>query len=149
MGGAGTYSKVPGSNTRQAANNIVGSTPNNKPGTNNSKPPAIGARAGPNVRPRANGAMARGSSRGGEDADQIMSNGGAKGQRSGSAARRAGASAAAYQAQSVGMGVDQIRGGGAHSKGARNSSNRAVQQDNVFEYTDSLMEQLGTPEMLI
>ena len=116
VGGSGaSYSKVPGANARQAANNIVGS---GKPGT---KPPAVGSRTGPNVRPRANGAVARGSSRGGEDADQIMSSGGAA-QRVDSASRRAGASAAAYQVQSVGMGVDHIRSNNANLKGARNSS---------------------------
>ena len=79
--GAGTYSKVPGANTRQAAANIVGGTANRGLGANSSKPPAMGgARAGPNVRAR--GAGARGSSRGAGasgnavddgDADQIMS----------------------------------------------------------------------------
>ena len=62
---------------------------------------------------------------GGEDADQIMSyeskGGASAAQRSGSANRRAGASAAAYNAQSLGMGVEALKGGvGAAAK--RNSS---------------------------
>lgn len=104
--GAANYSKVPGAGgTGRAGKDIVGgsgsSSTNNKPGA---RPPAVGARAGPNVRARAAGGVsgARGSSRGGgEDADQIMSYESMKGgaaQRSGSASRRAGASAAAYQA---------------------------------------------------
>ena len=125
-GGAGTYSKVPGAGTRQTAKDIVGGSLNNR-GVGGAKPPAMGARAGPNVRARANGGGAgvRGSSRGGEDADQIMSyeskGGASAAQRSGSANRRAGASAAAYNAQSLGMGVEALKGGvGAAAK--RNSS---------------------------
>ena len=132
-GGAGTYSKVPGTNTRHAANNIVGTTPNRGIGVN-SKPPAMGgARTGPNVRARANGAgaAARGSSRGGgdPDADQIMSSDhvnkkygvAAANQRSGSANRRQGASAAAYQAQSNGMGAEALKVACA-PKGTRHAS---------------------------
>ena len=73
-GGAGTYSKVPGAGTRQAAKDIVGGPANNRV-SGGAKPPAVGARAGPNVRARGLGGAAaqRGSSRSGEDADQIMS----------------------------------------------------------------------------
>ena len=63
----GTYSKVPGAGTRQAANNIVGGTANNRGIGGGAKPPAMAAaRVGPNVRARANvaGAAARGSSKG-------------------------------------------------------------------------------------
>ena len=115
------------------------------------------------VRARANGSGgARGSSRGGggEDADQIMQyemkGGHGAGHRSGSANRRAGASAAAYQAQSLGMGAsDALKAGAAanhKSSGSgnnRSSQRPAAQHESVFEFTDSLMEKLGTPEMLL
>ena len=66
------------------------------------------------------------------DEDQQMSENRQKlgSQRSGSASRRAGAAA-------IG-----------HNRQAAAASGNAKQKD-TFEYTDQLMEQLGTPEMLI
>ena len=71
--------------------------------------------------------------------DELMAENKAK--RTGSANRRAVA-AAAYQANGPSRQV-----AGASGSGNRNSSKG--RGSNVFEYTDSLMEQLGTPEMLI
>lgn len=99
---------------------------------------------------------------------EVAMKGGGAGHRSGSANRRAGASAAAYQAQSLGMGASDAlkagaaaasnnnhhhhhKGGGGSSGSANNRSSQrpAGQQESVFEFTDSLMEKLGTPEMLL
>jgi len=75
--------------------------------------------------------------------DELMSDNRSKPmqQRTGSANRRALA-AAAYQANGPNRQV-----AGASGSGNRNSSKGRGM--NNFEYTDSLMEQLGTPEMLI
>lgn len=65
-------------------------------------------------------------------------------QRSGSAKRRAGVSAAAYHAESVGLNGNSIG-----PKGSKNNAARSAAQQNIDDYQVSIMEQLGSPEMLM
>ena len=160
-GGASTsYSKVPGSNTRQAASNIVNGTASHSGrAAGNVKPPTMNGRGGPNVRAanknvsNANSSVGRRPGSRDADSDERMAesrpqrNGIPAAQRSGSAQRKA--AAAAYNS-SAGLGADAI--GTRGKNGFANFKPQASGQgskESVFEYTDSLMEQLGTPEMLV
>ena len=85
--GGSQYSKVPGSSTRNTANNIVGGSNANRAAANNTRPPAFGAanaaRNGPNLRPGKainTKSSAMGGARNGsvdEDGDSRMGIGGA------------------------------------------------------------------------
>ena len=142
-GGAASYSRVPGSNTRQAANMMVGggSAVARKQPDRVGKPPANNSmRNGPNVRAIVDNSK-RGASRGQgkrEDEDYVM-NGqynsrGVAGQRSDSAKRRAGASAVAYG----GSGAANIANG--YGKLKEKSNEQKMASEGVFEFTDALIE---------
>ena len=107
--GSGAYSRIPGQNTRQAANMMVGGAAGGakKPLENKmaGKPPANSLRNGPNVRAVMENGGKRGNSRGvnqrmaSVEEDKVMSGGnqynsrGAAAQRSDSANRRQAAAA--------------------------------------------------------
>ena len=71
-----------------------------------------------------------------QDEDQLMSENKSK------PAQQRALAAAAYQANGPNR---QVAG----NNGSGNCNSSQGRGKNVFEYTDSLMEQLGTPEMLI
>ena len=113
------------------------------------KPPSLANnRVGPNVRPHGNMQAINGkrqNSRSGRDdkvmagdEDEVMNpyKGAAAAQRSGSAQRRGAQAAAAYS--------NHAKVGGAASNNKSSIMNRGasqrVQQESVFEFTDSLME---------
>jgi hypothetical protein len=106
-GSAASYSKVPGSNMKMAAAMVVGGASGVPKGLN--KPPVINGRTGPNTRSNiaANNRKPSREGAAGSD-DKVMSGSNYlsdyKGaQREGSAKRRAGASAAAYHAENLGL----------------------------------------------
>ena len=119
-------------------------------GIGGNKPLANAQRTGPNVRAKNFGAQGggnsgvRGSSKANEDVDK------AKGALNGSARRGVGAqAAAAYQAQgSEERSIFNINKNGVGNNRLAAAAQR-VKQENVFEFTDNLMEKMGTPEMLI
>lgn len=130
--GAANYSKVPGANTRQAANMMVGG------GANRTKPPATNGRSVGRSAGLNQGVAKRAGSRSGnmnDDEDQHMSSA-SQNQRSGSAARRQNAAAAAYNVGN--LGPNKSSGLAAANRGKVNSTRPA--QESVFEFTDNLME---------
>ena len=145
-GSSAQYSKVPGSNTRQAANLMLNS---NAPGRNgSSKPPANTTnRAGPNTRANAKIGGRVASREGARDSDVVMSGAtyDSKGnymsdyskrkanvpQRTDSAKRRMGAAAAAYHANSVGFDSSSLTG---------------PKKNGGMELDDGILSELGSPE---
>lgn len=114
-------------------------------GVNKNKPPQ---RGGPNTRSNlANRVASRGRGEGAPAEDEVMAGNNLfsenKGPvRSDSAKRRIGASAAAYHAMSVGLDANAMV---PNNKNGRHASSRPGNDG----FPDSLIEQLGTPEMLL
>ena len=137
--GAVTQSKVTGAKTGQvAATTVSGGSAVAK-----GKPPSIAGRSGPNTRSSIGTSNKKASSR--ERSVEAISSEYNGAQRSGSNSRRVGASAASSHAdKSNSMGPSHK-----NSLGSKFHSSQRPNQGNTFEFTDQLMEQLGTPEMLI
>lgn len=121
-------------------------------GTNSrSKPPATNGRLGPNTKPISHNANSkRSNSRGPVVADgdddpiargQYGPLAGANQRNNSANKRRNNQAAAAYHASSDTNGIN--------AAAMNNIGSKQPKKDNGFEFTDSLMEKLGTPDMLL